>query len=76
MRNTSGSTAGVLLVFALLLPTVAHAYLDPGTGSYVVQMLIGTLLGGLVALGVFWRRAVASIKRLFERRNGDDGIRR
>jgi len=55
----------------LLLPSLAHAYLDPGTGSYVVQILIGTLLGGLFALGLFWRRFVASIKRLFKRRNSD-----
>jgi len=58
----------VLLTLLLLaLPSVAHAYLDPGTGSYVVQLLIGGLLGGLFALGMFWRRVLASIKRLFKR---------
>lgn len=40
----------------------AHAYIDPGTGSYLFQILVG-LLAGLVALGAkpfpklfFWRR--------------------
>jgi len=51
----------------LALPSVAHAYLDPGTGSYVVQLLIGGLLGGLFALGMFWRRVLTFIKRLFKR---------
>jgi len=58
------------------LPSVAQAYLDPGTGSYVLQLLLGTVLGGLFALGVFWRRVVAFIKRLFTRGSKDDGTRR
>ncbi len=59
----------------LLVPSLAHAYLDPGTGSYVLQLLLGTVLGGLFAVGVFWRRVVASVKRLFKRRSGADGSR-
>jgi hypothetical protein len=59
----------------LLLPSIAHAYLDPGTGSYVVQILIGTVLGGLFALGMLWRRVVASFKRFFKRGSSDDRSR-
>jgi hypothetical protein len=79
VKLVPGRPAGALLLLALpllLLPSVAHAYLDPGTGSYVVQLLIGTLLGGLFALGVFWRRVVASFKRLFKRGSSDEGSRR
>lgn len=40
-----------------------HAYLDPGTGSFLIQLIIG----GLVAVGfgvrMFWGR----IKKLFNR---------
>ena len=36
----------------------AHAYLDPGTGSYVFQAVVAAVLGGLVALKVFWRNLV------------------
>jgi hypothetical protein len=65
-----------LTLLLLTLPSIAHAYLDPGTGSYVVQLLIGTVLGGLFAVGMFWRRVVASFKRLFKRGSKDDGSRR
>lgn len=68
MKFAPGGPARVLPLLALLLlalPSVARAYLDPDTGSYVVQLLIGGLLGGLFALGVFWRRVVAFFKRLF-----------
>jgi hypothetical protein len=79
VKCKSGRPAKVLLLLAVVLlslPSTAHAYLDPGTGSYVVQLLIGGLLGGLFALGVFWRRAVAFFKRLFRHGCSDDGTRR
>jgi len=78
VKFASGRPARVLLlltVVLLALPSTAHAYLDPGTGSYVVQLLIGTMLGGLFALGVFWRRVVAFFKRLFRRGSSDHGTR-
>jgi hypothetical protein len=79
VRFAPGRLARALLLLTLLLlglPSTAHAYLDPGTGSYVLQLLIGGLLGGLFALGVFWRRVVAFVKGLFKRGSSDDGSRR
>jgi hypothetical protein len=32
------------------------AYIDPGSGSYFFQLLIGGLLGGAVAVKLWWRR--------------------
>ena len=78
MKFVPGRPARVLLLLTLLLlalPSIAHAYLDPGTGSYVVQLLIGTVLGGLFALGVFWRRVLAFLKRLFKRGSSDEETR-
>ena len=60
--------AGLALV---ILVNVAHAYLDPGTGSYIVQLLIGGLLGGLFAIGLFWKKSLAFIKRLLSGKKHD-----
>ena len=35
------------LIFVLCFP--AYAYLDPGTGSYFIQIIIATLLGSICA---------------------------
>jgi len=35
------------------------AYLDPGTGSIAIQMVVGGVLGGLLVIKLFWRRIVA-----------------
>jgi hypothetical protein len=42
-----------LILFFLIPSTQAHAYLDPGSGSLIIQALIAGLLGLLVALRVF-----------------------
>jgi hypothetical protein len=77
VKTTSGRRAAGLVVLAalLLLPSLAQAYLDPGTGSYAVQLLIGTLLGGLFAIGVFWRRVIGWVKHLFKGGSKDDSSR-
>jgi len=47
--------AALLGVFVLLLPREALAYIDPGTGSYMLQLVLAALLGGLFALKIFWK---------------------
>ncbi len=42
-------------VFCLVLSTgTGHAYLDPGTGSMLLQGLIAGIAGGLVVLRLYW----------------------
>lgn len=48
-------TVLALLVVALdLSARPAHAYLDPGVGSYAVQVAIAGMAGALFALRTFW----------------------
>lgn len=47
------------LVF--LFAPKAFAYLDPGTGSYVIQVLIAALLGS----ALFFRQIWAKLKEIF-----------
>ena len=41
----------------------AHAYLDPGTGSLIVQSLIGGLLAAGTFAGIYIRRVLAVFLR-------------
>jgi hypothetical protein len=43
------------------------AYIDPGTGSLIIQVLIGVLVGGLVAAKIFWGRIKTFFRGLFSR---------
>jgi len=64
-----GLCGAVLLALAAvaLLARPAGAYLDPGTGSYLLQMLAAVVLGAGVALKIYWRKITAFIS---SRRNG------
>ena len=56
---SEASSCALLAVLAsLLLAQEAHAYLDPGAGSYILQILIASLFGALFMLKVFWGRIV------------------
>lgn len=39
------------------------AYIDPGTGSFIVQVVIATLAGISVALGRYWSRVKGWFRR-------------
>ncbi len=56
--------ATTLITPALLyLPfhRVVDAYIDPGTGSIVLQAVIGAFAAVLVAIGMFWKQIKAFV---------------
>lgn len=44
------------LLFVGISTSVAHAYLDAGTGSLILQVLLGGLAGLAVAGKLYWHR--------------------
>lgn len=62
----SGFPAVVLFVIGLL-PVQAHAYLDPGTGSFILQMLVAGLLGALLYIKLAWANVKSFFHRLFSK---------
>jgi hypothetical protein len=42
-------------------------YLDPGSGSYLLQLLIAGALGGLVVLRMYWGKVKDFFRKLFGR---------
>lgn len=59
---------GVALIL-VLLPDRAQAYVDPGTGSYILQIVLAGLLGALFALKTFWHRMMGFFRSLLARRS-------
>ena len=76
MSRRNRPVVPVLVLVLLISPIMiqlAYGYLDPGTGSYVLQLLIGGLLGGLFAVGLFWRKVFAFVKRIFRSKTDNAG---
>ncbi len=49
----------------------AHAYIDIGSASYVIQIAVASLFGGLFTLKIFWRRVVFQISRVVDMVKGN-----
>lgn len=54
----------------LIFPLQAFAYLDPGTGSYVLQVVVGALLGGAFAVKAFWKNIRSFISDIVKTKKG------
>ncbi|MBN8550174.1 MAG: hypothetical protein J0M12_12725 [Deltaproteobacteria bacterium] len=50
----------------VVLPQPAHAYLDPGTGSVILQVVMAGILGALFTAKTWWR----NVKAFFSRKSG------
>ena len=49
-------TAAASLIIAVCYSAPSHAYLDPGSGSLMLQVLLGGIAGLVVAGKLFWTR--------------------
>jgi hypothetical protein len=50
------SAVGLTLALVLLSESRVDAYLDPGSGSMLIQLLLGGLAGAAVILKLAWHR--------------------
>jgi membrane associated rhomboid family serine protease len=63
MRTLNVSLFVAVFLFVSHLTGRAEAYLDPGTGSMVVQLVVGGLVGALALMKLYWRRLKAFVLR-------------
>lgn len=57
----------VLILLFLIFPQKVYAYVDPGTGSYIFQLIIAALVGGLFVVKLFWNKIKIFFRNLFSR---------
>lgn len=56
------------LVFVTFFNNIAFAYLDPGTGSIILQLILAGIAAGAAYCSVFWEK----IKKVFYKRDKRD----
>ena len=44
------------LILVLLLNNNAHAYIDPGMGSIIIQSIIGAVAAGMSFIVLYWNK--------------------
>lgn len=68
MPRHTFSIAGFVLIVVLVFTQSAQAYIDPGTGSFILQLLVGSLLASLLALKMFWAQVKGFLAYVFHRK--------
>ena len=80
-----GIIATVIIFIFLIFSQTVHAsidvgkldqslyayYIDPGTGSIIIQVLIGVVVGGVAMIGIYRMRVRNFFSNLFKRRRQD-----
>ena len=59
-----------LLLAAIIMAATtgtAHAYIDAGTGSLILQFLLAGLFGFLFALKMFWSRVTGVVPKVLSK---------
>jgi hypothetical protein len=61
-------------IFTALISILGRdaAYLDPGSGSYFIQLVLASLMGALFVLGVYRRKVTNFFRNLFSKHNPDE----
>jgi len=67
MYRIAAAVLAALILHTFTFFSDAHAYLDPGTGSYILQMVIAGLLGAAFAVKLFWLRIKRFVSGIFSR---------
>ena len=55
------------LFFITVFVQNAWAYIDPGTGSYIFQILIGLFVAAGYVIKIFWRSILTFFSNLFSK---------
>jgi len=71
------SLVACAVLFVFILANVARprsaleAYIDPGTGSLILQILLAILVGAGFAVKIFWANIKSFFSRLFAKKRDD-----
>ena len=57
------AVAGIVFLAVFDPGQPAHAYLDPGTGGFILQMLLGGFAGALVVGKLYWHSFTGLLRR-------------
>lgn len=65
----------VAFVVLFLFPRNAYAYVDPGTGSYLLQITLGVVFASAYAIKLGWHRIMQFFRNLSGKKNSETEIR-
>ena len=62
----------IYILTLIFFPTKAFAYLDPGTGSFILQAIIGFLAAVSAGFLYYWTKVKNFFLKIFKKKNNDE----
>ena len=63
------NTPYLIVLISALLTGSAHAYLDPGTGSIILQAILGFIAATIATASFYWNKLKLFLTKLFKKNN-------
>jgi len=64
-RHRVANTLVLALLVQVLFVGEAQAYLEPGSMNFVLQLIVGSIVGALITLKLYWRSIVTRFRNRF-----------
>ena len=59
----------LFFLYFFLFTSAAHAYLDPGTGSIILQAIVGAFAAFFSTIYIFWEKVKIFFRKVFKKDN-------
>lgn len=61
------NTLIIIVLSSLFFPQKAYAYLDPGSMSFIIQIVLAIIAGGIFGAKLFWKNIKTYLKNIFSK---------
>ena len=60
-----------VIIFSLILSTNSYAYIDPGSGSIILQAIIAAFAGAGTAITIYWKKVKLFFSKIFKKKDNE-----
>tara|TARA_X000000368_G_C22923128_1_gene663975 strand:- start:442 stop:660 length:219 start_codon:yes stop_codon:yes gene_type:complete len=65
------NTVIFVIIFSLLFSTSSYAYIDPGSGSIILQAIIAAFAGAGTAITIYWKKVKLFFSKIFKKKDNE-----
>jgi len=60
-----------IILFYFFLSSSAYAYIDPGSGSIILQAIIAAFVGASTTITIYWKKIKLFFSKIFKKKDNE-----